>query len=351
MEGPTTSRLGRVTLQRLALDLGLSTATVSLALRDSPVVAEGTRLRVQEAARASGYVPNRSAAALRTARTNTIAVGLHEILNPAFTELLAALDDALSAAGKTILLGVSQEDVARQTRVLGTLAEYRPDAFIVSPAAHTRVEDLKALAATGIPVVQVTRELEGSGLDFAGSDDTLGQMRAVAHLVELGHRRIAMIGGHEGMSTGRKRLAGYRSGLEAAGLALDPALVISGPGLREVGRAAVARLLALDDPPTAAVCFSDLSAFGALMGLQAAGLTAGTDFSLVGFGDIAEAALWHPALTTVYTRIPEYGRSAARLALARIAEPERTVERVELEPRLVVRATTGPPPSTRRGSP
>lgn len=333
---------GGVTLQRLATELGLSTATVSLALRDSPVVAEATRQRVRETAKARGYVANRSAASLRTARTNIIGVGLHDIINPSFTELLAALEEALSAAGKTVLLGVGQEDVRRQTRILGTLAEYRPDAFIVSSAVGTSIDDLTALAATGIAVVQVTREVEGSGFDFAGSDDCTGVSRAVAHLVELGHRRIGMIGGFDTASTGRRRLAGYRAGLADAGLPFDPALVIEGRGTREHGRYAMGRLLALDDPPTGAVNFNDLCAFGAVMGAHAAGLKVGEDFSIVGYDDIGEAALWHPALTTVFTRIPEYGEAAAGLALARIADPTRPVERVVLEPRLVVRASCGP---------
>ncbi|MEW6257309.1 MAG: LacI family DNA-binding transcriptional regulator [Pseudomonadota bacterium] len=340
----------RVTLQRLALELGLSTATVSLALRDSPVVAEETRIRVQGIARARGYVANRGAASLRTARTNIIGVGLHDIINPSFTELLAALEEALSSAGKTILLGVGQEDVARQTRILGTLAEYRPDAFIVSPAAGTGVDDLRALATSGIAVVQVTREVEGSGFDFAGSDDVTGVSRAVSHLVELGHRRIAMIGGFDAASTGRRRLAGYQAGLAAHGLSYDPALWAAGRGTREHGRLAVEGLLRHDDPPTAAVCFNDLCAFGALMGIQAAGLEAGADFSIVGYDDIGEAALWHPALTTVCTRIPEYGILAAELALARIADPHLPVERAVLEPYLVVRASTGPMRSLKKSA-
>ncbi|GGF81314.1 LacI family transcriptional regulator [Azorhizobium oxalatiphilum] len=342
------SSVGRVTLQQLAQELGLSTATVSLALRDSPVVADATRHKVLEAARSRGYVANRGAASLRTARTNIVGIGLHDIINPSFTELLAALEDSLSAAGKTVLLGVSQEDVARQTRTLGTLAEYRPDAFIVSPAAGTTVNDLRALAASGIAVVQVTRQVEGSGFDFAGSDDVAGVALGVAHLVELGHRRIGMIGSFPAASTGRSRLAGYKAGLAAAGLPFDPALIAEGPGLRETGRAGVLQLLDLPQPPTAAVCFNDLNAFGALMGLQSAGLTAGRDFSLVGYDDVSEAALWHPPLTTVFTRIPEYGVIAAGLALKRIADPTRPVERVMLTPRLVVRDTTAPPPTGRR---
>lgn len=342
MDETTGTTIGKVTLQRLAQELGLSTATVSLALRDSPVVAEATRLKVQEVARARGYVANRGAASLRTARTNIIGVGLHDIINPSFTELLAALEDALSAAGKTILLGVGQEDVARQTRILGTLAEYRPDAFIVSPAAGTGIEDLRALAISGIAVVQVTREVEGSGFDFAGSDDETGVALAVSHLVDLGHRRIAMVGGFDAASTGRRRLAGYQKGLAAHGLPYDPTLWAAGRGTREQGRAAVEQLLAMEEPPTAAVCFNDLCAFGALMGIQAAGMTAGVDFSIVGYDDIGEAALWHPPLTTVFTRIPEYGTAAAGLALARVANPGRPVERVVLEPRLVARASAGP---------
>ncbi|MFG1343806.1 LacI family DNA-binding transcriptional regulator [Xanthobacter autotrophicus DSM 431] len=340
--------LGKVTLQGLARELGLSTATISLALRDSPMVAEATRLKVQEAARARGYVANRGAAALRTARTNIVALGLHDIVNPSFTELLAAVEEALTAAGKTVLLGVSQEDVARQARTLGTLAEYRPDAFLVSPAASSTVDDLKALAATGIAVVQVTREIEGSGFDFAGSDDRTGVALGVAHLVALGHRRIGMLGGYGAISTGRKRLAGYKAGLAAAGIPFDPTLVMEGPGLREEGRRQLARLLALEEPPTAAVCFNDLSAFGALMGLSAAGLTPGKDFSLVGYDDIAEAKLWHPGLTSVHTFIAEYGRAAADLALKRIADPGRPMERVEMSPELVVRATTCPPVPVKR---
>lgn len=345
---PAGVPIGKVTLQGLARELGLSTATISLALRDSPMVAEATRLKVQEAARARGYVANRGAAALRTARTNIVALGLHDIVNPSFTELLAAVEDALSEAGKTVLLGVSQEDVARQTRTLGTLAEYRPDAFLVSPAAHSRVEDLRALASTGIAVVQVTREIEGSGFDFAGSDDVTGVALGVAHLVELGHRRIGMIGGFGAISTGRKRFAGYKAGLAAAGIPLDPTLVMEGPGLRAEGRKAMARLLALDEPPTAAVCFNDLSAFGALMELQAAGLLAGRDFSLVGYDDIEEARVWHPPLTTVHTFIPEYGRAAATLALKRIADPGRPVERAVMTPELVVRASTCAPVPVKR---
>ncbi|MGE4373847.1 MAG: LacI family DNA-binding transcriptional regulator [Xanthobacter sp.] len=347
---PNRSR-GRVTLQGLARELGLSTATVSLALRDSPVVATITRERVQEVARARGYVANRSAAALRTARTNIIGVGLHDIFNPASLELLVSVEERLGTAGKTVLLGVSQENVARQSQAMGTLAEYRPDALILSPAASSGLQDLERIAATGVPVVQAMREVEGAGFDFAGCNDHEGMILAVTHLVALGHRRIAMIGGGGAMSTSRRRRAGYIDGLRAAGLPVLPELIVDGDGHRDFGRLGMARLLNLEEPPTAAVCCDDMLASGALLELRAAGLTAGQDFSLIGFDNVKEVSMWYPPLTTIDARIAEYARIAAELALARLVSPERPARRVELSPRLVVRSTAGSVVPVRRRCP
>jgi len=151
----------RVTLQRIAAELGVSTATVSLALRSSPLVADATRDRVQAVARDLGYVYNRSAASLRTARTNMIAVGVNDIVNPYFGELLAAIEETLAGSGHTVLLGTYSDDPAKQDRVLNTLKEYRPDGMIICPANGAEGESLSAVAATGIPVVQVTREIAG----------------------------------------------------------------------------------------------------------------------------------------------------------------------------------------------
>ncbi len=351
MDDAPITPVGRVTLHVLAQELGLSTATVSLALRESPVVADATRTRVLEAARERGYVANRSAASLRTARTNIIGVGLHDILNPAYAEFLASVEETASAAGKSMLLGVSNESVERQARVLNTLAEYRPDALLVGLAANTKAEDLKWLSATGIVIVQVIREVEGAPFDFAGCDDAAGTHLATRHLLELGHRRIGMVSGVAGTSTNTRRSAGYHRAMREAGLTVDPALQISGMGRRDRGRQAMAHLLSLDEPPTAAISFNDATAFGIMMELMSRGLRLGEDFSLVGFDNVEESGVWSPPLTTIDARIAEYGSVAARLALSRIADPSRPVERVELSPRLVVRATTGAPRPVKRQCP
>jgi LacI family transcriptional regulator len=328
---PTSSNLnrgerGRVTLQVIADKLSVSTATVSLALRDAPVVADVTRSKVQKLAREMGYVYNRSAASLRTARSNMLAVGFHDITNPYFSEMLSAIEETATASGRTILLGTYAESTERQDRVLSTMREYRPDGMLLCPAAGTDATTYDHLIAAGIPIVHVSREIEGIGLDFVGSDDARGTAMALEHLQGLGHRRIALVGGNDQISTGRARHKAYRETLTRLGLDYDPALVFEGFGTRETGLAGIEHLLALKDRPTAAVCFNDLAAF-----------------SVVGCDDVQEAALWYPALTTIRNHTAEMGRQAADLLIKRIAEPAGTPSHIMIAPELVVRGTTARP--------
>jgi LacI family transcriptional regulator len=335
-----TGERGRVTLQVVAEHLAVSTATVSLALRDSPLVAEATKQRVQKMAREMGYSYNRSAAALRTARTNILGVGFHDITNPYFAELLTAIEASAAQHGKSILLGTYGESQERQARALSTLLEYRPDGMIVCPAASTASDVYDGLISAGIPVVQVSREIAGIGLDFVGSDDARGTQAALAHLVALGHRRIGFIGGTSTMSTGRCRHESYRAALLGHGLSVDETLIHHGFGTRETGFKGIQALLALSSPPTAALCFNDITAFGAMMGMRHMGREAGRDFAIIGSDDVAEAAQWYPPLTTVRNFQGEMGRNAAELLMQRIAEPSAAPRRIVLEPELIVRSTT-----------
>lgn len=345
MSGPTHSPAhsgaqGRVTLQSIANGLDVSTATVSLALRNSPLVAETTRNRVQNRAREMGYSYNRSAASLRTARTHMIGVGFHDITNPYFAELLSAIEEAATGMGYSMLLGTYAENFDRQNRVLSTFREYRPDGIILCPAGGTSRSVYETVMAAGIPLVQVSREVEGSGLDFVGSNDAMGTQIALMHLHSLGHRRIALIGGTDSISTGKARRSSYRSVMKKLGLPVDEALMIEGFGTRDTGFKGVMTLLDLKEPPTAAACFNDLAAFGAMLALRHRGREAGRDFAVVGCDDVGEAAQWFPALTTLQNHQGEMGAQAARLMFLRIAAPERPAERIIIPPTLVVRAST-----------
>jgi LacI family transcriptional regulator len=334
---------GRVTLQVIAERLDVSTATVSLALRDSAVVNDGTKRKVQRVAREMGYIYNRSAASLRTSRTNILAVAFHDVSNPYFAEMLSAIDETVRSSGRTILLGTCNESIPRQENVLSSLREYRPDGIIVCPVGGSTEDSLQNLAESGMPIVQIAREIEGLNADFVSSDDRYAIELAVEHLVKLGHTQIAYVGGNNGTPNGRLRHSGFVESMAQHGLKAGSEMIIAGEAKRLTGLESIPQLLALPSPPTAIICFNDSVAFGVMHGLQKAGLTPGRDMSVVGCDDIGDAALWVPPLTTINNQHIEMGRLAAEMILRRIQDPGKPPRRIMLEPSLVVRETTAPP--------
>lgn len=338
--GNTTESRARLTLRDLAEHAGVSPATVSLVLRQSPLVATATRERVLKSVDTLGYVYNRGAASLRTQRTHTIGVAINDLTNPYFAGLTAAIERALTGLGRTVFLSNSEEDSERQARFMASMREYNADGVVICPAEGTDAAALARLSR-GLPCVQISRWVKGVDIDYAGNDNRRATYLATEHLISLGHRRIAMIGGTATTSTGIERRDGYRKALAAHGIARDDALDVICPATRDNGADAVVRLLEQAEPPTAAVCFNDVIAFGVMLGLRRLALEPGRDFAVVGCDDVAEAALWTPALTTIAIGFVAMGDAAAKLLLDRIAEPQAPRRRVVLQPRLVVRDSSG----------
>jgi LacI family transcriptional regulator len=342
-QAPPPSPRQRVTVDDLARHAGVSRATVSLVLRKSPLVAAKTRESVLEAVESLGYVYHRGAANLRTQRSHTIGVAINELTNPYFAELTAAIQRAFFDLGRTVFIANSEEDPARQDQFIATMREYDVDGLAICPSQGTRRETLRRLREQGMPAVLISRNVAGSGLDYAGNANREGMRMATEHLIGLGHRRIAMLGGTDLVSTGTERQAGYRDALSAHGIALDSSIVIAGPLTRDFGATTVKALLASDSPPTAAVCFNDVVAFGVMLGLRQVGLEPAADFAVIGYDDLAEAALWTPALSTVAVDSAGIGAAAVRLLLERIENPAGRPRRVILEPRLILRASSSAP--------
>jgi LacI family transcriptional regulator len=333
----------RLTLRDLADHAGVSRATVSLVLGQSPLVAEKTRARVLQSAKELGYVYNRGAASLRTRRTHTIGIAINDLTNPYFAELTTAIERAFVSLGRTVFLSNSEESPERQDQFIATMREYNADGLVICPAAGTDPAALQRLHAQGMACVLVSRDLAGSGLDHAGNDHEGGMVAATEHLLALGHRRIAMIGGSLLISTAADRHQGYRLALQARGLPVDPGLMLPGPPTRSFGADALSRLLDRPDPPTAVVCFNDVVAFGAMLGLRRRGIEPGRGFAVVGCDDIAEAALWMPGLTTVAIDSTGIGMAAAEMLLKRMEDHDAPPRRVVLQPKLVVRESSCPP--------
>jgi LacI family transcriptional regulator len=331
----------RVTLTDIAADAGVSRATVSLVLRNVPVVAEETRQRVLSSMRQLGYVYHRAAASLRTQRTHAVGLIVTDITNPFFAEIIVAIEDKLGNAGYVTLLGNTSETVSKQERLIATMQEYPADGLLLCPAMDRSTTVAKRIQNCRIPRVLFVRSLPGVDCDYVGVDNVFGALSAVEHLVVLGHRRIAFIGGASDVSSRKERVTGYENALRKSRCHVDPSRILTSPPNRQGGYQAMQQLLRLPEIPTAALCFNDMVALGAMQALSAAGKTAGQDFALVGFNDVAEAALCRPALTTIATTPGKIGEAAAELLLDRFAHPMRPNRKLILRPRLIVRESCG----------
>ncbi len=323
--------------------MNVSTATVSLALRDSPLVADATRERIKEHARTIGYIYNRRAASLRTSRSGIVGVVVHDIMNPFFAEILRSIESELDRSRQTFLLSNHYDQLEKQRTFIDTLLQLGADGVIMSPAIGTPSADIQLAEANGLPAVLIARSVEDADVPVFRGDDAYGIGLATNHLISLGHRRIAMIGGTDQTSTGRDRYRGYVMAMEAAGLPVETRWRIPGPRTKQAGFEASQQFLALKDKPTAAVCWNDLVAIGLMNGIARAGLVPGVDVSVTGYDDLEEAAIATPALTTVWNGQREVGRRAARTLLDRLNGVEVHGGQELIRPELHVRQSTGKP--------
>ena len=327
----------RVTLQQVAEHAGVSRATASLIVRNSPHISEATRKKVLESMRELGYVYDRVAANLRSQRSSTIGLIITDIANTFFSELLIGVHQTLEEEGYTVLLGTTFDSDTKQNRLLSTMLEHRVGGVILCPVSDTSKETIDRINQLDIPIVLAVRELPGANCDYVSVDYKVGAEMAVSHLIQKGHRRIAFLGGRSESSTWKERAQGYYDALHQAGLEVDSSLVVDGPPTREGGVAAVQQVLNHPDPPTAIFCFSDLVAFGVMQELRNAGLIPGQDMAIVGFDNVPEAETVTPSLTTVSSFPQLIGKHAASLLHERIANFDHEQQRVILQPELAVR--------------
>ncbi len=330
----------KITLSTIASHLDVSTATVSLALRDSPLIADATKQRVKQVAREMGYIYNRRAAALRTSKSGIIGVVLHEIMNPFFAEILIAIEDELRLNTQTFLLCNHRDQIDIQANFIDTLMQFGADGVIISPAIGTTGDDIRKIEASGLPVVMFARGLDGVKVPTFRGDDKMGIYMATRHLLRAGHRDIAFIGGRRDTSTGRDRRAGYLSALEEAQIEPRPEFQMGSETTRKAGYECINTMIGDGHRPTAVVCFNDLVAIGVMNGLRNLGLEPGKDVSVTGYDDISDAEISAPALTTVWNGQQEVGKRAARAMIQILSGQSPSCDRVLIEPKLRIRNST-----------
>jgi len=331
----------KATIIDVARAAGVSKSTVSLVLRGSPRIRPATTKKVQAAIHRLGYVYNRSAANLRSARTNVVGMVINDLANPFFAELAVGIESVFTASGLVSLIAHTAESPNRQADVFKAMREQAVCGLIVCPARGTDAAALSDFIRTDTPVVLAMRRIPGSRLASVVPDNARGAAEAVRHLLGLGYRRIAFVGGHDDMSAQRDRREGYADALATAGMSVDPALIAESAPTRDGGIAAIGAVLALDDPADAALCFNDVVAFGAILGLRRSRREAGRDFGIVGFDDVREAGEHVPALTTVAVDSAGIGARAAQAALRMIESGRMSAEEQTTSVHLVVRESCG----------
>ena len=333
------------TIRDVAKRLNLSITTVSRALDGYDDVAAETRRLVVKTAQKMGYVPNRAARQLRRQRTETIgyilpaeSTGFTDLF---FSEFIAGLSDEAALGRYDLLVAAAPPDSKAEKELYERWFQGgKVDGIIIN---RVRLSDwrLHFLSRQHVPHVSLEHSL--SHLDFIGIEvDSLNGLREMmAHLVGKGHRRIAYIGGAPDLKIDHDRLAGYQAGLEAAGLGPDPGLVLRSDMTSEGGYRAARQLLDLASRPTAIVCINDLTAIGTMHAAHERGLSIGRDVAVAGFDGIADAAHTEPPLTTLEQPVYTVARQLVHMLLATISGATLEKKQVKIQPKLLVRSSTG----------
>lgn len=320
----------------------VSTATVSRALTLPHKVKARTLERVQQAARQLGYVAHGAARALASRRTHTVGAVVPTLGNAIFANTIQALQRTLDAAGYVLLLASHDFDAGIEARVTRTLIERGVDGLVLLGTTH-HPDIYRMLESHNLPYVLTWAFDESGNHPCVGFDNRAAGMRIANHLLDLGHRRFAMISGITAHNErAQERLAGVREALAARGITLDPARIVEKPYTHGGGREGLRAVLAGREPPTAVICGNDVLAIGAIAECHARGLGVPQDVSVTGFDDMEMASLITPALTTVRFPAEELGVYAANHLLARLED--KAVElRSKLPTELIIRASAAVP--------
>ena len=332
------------TMEDLARLAGVSVATVSRALSGKPGVSAATRSAIARLAREHSYTSNQSARALSTGQTGRITVTLPRIEAEYFARILAGAAQVIHDAGLSLVLETTQHERDRQSDAIhGLLRSGVDGALILLPTESN--QEITALYDSGFkfviidPIDQLT-----ASMPWVTSAHAMGARHAIEHLVELGHRRIALITGEPHFFSTKERLHGAREALEQAGVGLDPGLVRV-CGYSDSGGAyeAAVDLLRLPDPPTAIFAFNDRLAFTTLQAAHALTIPVPDALSVVGFDDMEAATLVSPGLTTVRQPLATMGSTAATMLIQSINGQAPTGMHIQLATELIVRRSTTTP--------
>jgi LacI family transcriptional regulator len=329
------------TIQDVARRAGVAPITVSRVINHSGYFSKETRQKVEAAIAELGYVPNTLARSLRSKKTHTLALILTDITNPFFTMISRGVEDAASDAGFMVIYCNTDESESEEEKYLQLLLQKQVDGILLVPARSTS-RAIASIQEQGTAVVVLDRHLTGVEADIVRGDSQGGACLLVKHLIDLGHRQIAVLTGPESVSTAEDRLTGYKRALEAAGIPIDDQLIYYGAYTRQGGYEMAQRVLSNAHRPTALFAANNFIALGALRALREAGVRVPEEMALVCFDDLPSTWILDPFLTVAAQPAYEMGKKATELILARIkGQAPAPCQEIVLPVEIIVRRTSG----------
>jgi LacI family transcriptional regulator len=332
----------KVTIVEVAERAGVSLGTVSRVMNNDAHVAPETRERVSAVMREMGYVANRQARGLKGSRTNVIGVLAPDLGTGYIGEILHGIDAELGLHQLDLMLFTTHRTAIKEANYVANMVKGMVDGLLLilprNPADYTGT-----LTSRSFPFVLIDHQGSGNPCPAVGATNWQGAYNATEFLIKLGHTRIGFITGSMDLGAAIDRLDGYKSALQVHHIPEDARLIYEGTFFQPDGYAGGSALLDLADPPTAIFACNDVMAMGVMDAVRSRGLRVPEDISVLGFDDIPQAALVHPALTTVRQPLEQMGRLATQMLLDRLKNPEKKVDRIELPTELIVRSSTQPP--------
>ncbi len=330
-----------ITIQDVALRAEVSAMTVSRVLNDPDRVAPETRQRIERVIDELGYIPNALARGLIKGNTRMIGLIVGDITNPFWTEVASGAEEIAHRNGYAVVLGNVGDSPEKSDEIIQMMIGNRADGLIINTTSQ---KSLNSLFSRVYPVVLIGSEYKGIKADVVVGDNYHGAQVLTRHLLELGHRRIALINGPKHSSEVQYREQGYKHMLQEYGLELTPQWIVEGDFKRHGGYAPAQKLLSVvpEQRPTAIVASNNFIALGVIEAAREMGLRIPEDVALVCFDDFEMASTIYPFLTVMAQPARTYGVQAVQLLIDRLNNPEKwRPSRVVFTPDLIVRRSCG----------
>ncbi|MEM7047475.1 MAG: LacI family DNA-binding transcriptional regulator [Pseudomonadota bacterium] len=330
------------TLHTVARKARVSVATASQVLRDTGRISQQTRKRVLKAAQQLNYVRDGRAASMRSGVSREIGLVIHGIANPFNAEVISGISEYLEFQDYLVSVLDSQNDSTKEERNLRTFIASGRSGIIWVPTANVLAQTTQLLLTNHVPTITFLNSFADSPFDHVGIRNAKATYDSTSYLIAMRHKRIAYFGGEGRSYVRRERIRGYREAL--AEHALSEPIIWDCEDRKQTASDAMMRLCQTHPDVTAIICNGDQVALGACLSLTTQHKTIGQDISIIGFDDIADAALSNPPLSTMAVSPMDLGRQLARVMINRINHPEQKQVHMDVTAELILRHTTGAPP-------